>query len=108
MARFGRAALLGCTRDKNFTIDYYRKVHGPGITLIGAHTMARPEYDSHPGYFTHRDDIKAQLKLIAMKRINIRDMIDETHSPAECAEVYNRLITDKDFPTFVQFDWRKI
>lgn len=39
MAKFGRVALLGCTRDKNFTIDYYRKVHCPGITLIGAHTM---------------------------------------------------------------------
>ena len=29
MARFGRVALLGCTRDKEFSIDYYRKVHGP-------------------------------------------------------------------------------
>lgn len=108
MAKFGRVALLGCTRDKNFTIDYYRKVHGPGISLIGAHTMARPENDSYPGYFTHRDDIKTQMKLIAMKRINLKAMIDETYSPAECAEVYSRLIKERDFPTFVQFDWRKI
>ena len=64
MARFGRVALLGCTRDKNFTIDYYRKVHCPGITLIGAHTMARPLYESHAGLFTHCDDIKAVFKLI--------------------------------------------
>ena len=70
--------------------------------------MARPEYDSYPGYFTHRDDIKTQLKLIALKRVNIKAMIDETHSPAECGEVYSRLISDKSFPTFVQFDWRKI
>ena len=42
MAKFGRVALLGCTRRSDFTIDYYRKVHGPGITLVGAHTMARP------------------------------------------------------------------
>ena len=26
MAKFGRVALLGCTRDSNFTVDYYRKV----------------------------------------------------------------------------------
>lgn len=108
MAKFGRVALLGCTRDKNFTIDYYRKVHGPGISLIGAHTMARPKNDSSPECFTHRDDIKTQLKLIAMKRVNIKAMIDETHSPAECAEVYSRLIEEKEFPTVVQFDWRKI
>lgn len=108
MTKFGRVALLGCTRDKNFTIDYYRKVHGPGISLIGAHTMARPKNDSSSGCFTHRDDIKTQLKLIAMKRVNIKAMIDETHSPAECAEVYSRLIEEKAFPTVVQFDWRKI
>ena len=108
MAKFGRVALLGCTRDKNFTIDYYRKVHGPGISLIGAHTLARPENDSSPGYFTHRDDIKSQLKMLAIKRIDLKAMIDETHSPSECAEVYSRLVREKDFPTFVQFDWRKI
>ncbi len=108
MAKFGRVALLGCTRDKNFTIDYYRKVHGPGISLIGAHTMARPKPDSYPGSFTHRDDIKAQLKLIEMKRINLKAMIDETHSPSECAEVYSRLVNERNFPTFVQFDWREV
>lgn len=37
MARYGRIALLGCTRNSDFTIDYYHKVHGPGITLVGAH-----------------------------------------------------------------------
>ena len=108
MAPMGRVALLGCTRDKNFTIDYYRKVHGPGISLIGAHTMARPEHESYPGHFTHRDDIKDQLKLIAGGRVDIKSMIDEIHSPKECGEVYKRLVSEKDFPTFVQFDWRKI
>ena len=60
MGRFGRVALLGCTRNKEFSIDYYRKVHAPGITLVGAHTMARPGQESHPrlvdpgGRYSHR------------------------------------------------------
>lgn len=108
MARFGRVALLGCTRDKNFTVDYYRKVHGPGITLIGAHTNARPEHDSYPGFFTNRDDIKTQLLLLSHGHISLKNIVDETHSPVECAEVYDRLVHDKNFPPFVQFDWRKI
>lgn len=105
MARFGRVALLGCTRDKNFTVDYYRKIHGPGITVIGAHTLARPEFESSPGMFTTRDDVKAILMLCAAKRININGMIDEVHSPLECGNVYDRLINDKKFPNVVQFDW---
>ena len=106
MAKFGRVSLLGCTRDKNFTVDYYRKVHGPGITIVGAHTIARPGMESSPGYFTQRDDIKAILKLCAAGRINLKDMIEEVDSPMNCTEVYERLINDKNFPVVVQFDWR--
>ncbi len=108
MKRFGRVALLGCTRDKNFTLDYYRKVHGPGITIVGAHTMARPSWDSSPNSFTQRDDIKAILKLCAMGSISLDDTIDETFLPKDCTEVYKRLIDDSNFPAISQFDWREV
>ena len=108
MARFGRVALLGCTRDKNFLVDYYHKVHSPGISLIGAHTMARPEEESHPGCFTHRDDIRTALKLCALGRVNFKDIIKEINSPADCTKVYERLVNDKNFPIGVIFDWRDI
>lgn len=108
MAPFGRVALLGCTRDKAFGIDYYRKVHGPGITLIGAHTLARPKHESHPHYFTHTDDMKATMRLIRYGRLDLISMIDETHSPKDCEAVYTRLINDKTFPTVVQFDWTRL
>ena len=89
-------------------MDFYRKVHGPGISLIGAHTLARPESDSSAGYFTTTDDMRVILNLCAKKRINLKDMIEETHSPIECRQVYDRLVNDKKFPTVVQFDWRDI
>ncbi|MBQ8815463.1 MAG: zinc-binding dehydrogenase [Lachnospiraceae bacterium] len=108
MAKFGRIALLGCTRDRNFTIDYYRKVHFPGITIVGAHTNARPMQESYPGYFTHRDDIKTVLKLCASQRIDLKRMTGEFYSPEECQEVFDRLINDRNFPIVVQFDWRQL
>lgn len=107
MARFGRVALLGCTRNKEFTIDYYRKVHGPGITLVGAHTLARPDFESHSGWWTQKDDIDAVMRLTEMGRIKLSDMIDEIHSPLEAPEVYTRLANEKAFP-LVQFDWRTL
>ncbi len=105
MAKFGRIALAGCTRDKNFTIDYYRKIHGPGVTIIGANTSARPEFESHPGAFTHNDDIKAILDLCAGGRFTLRDMIAKTYSPDDCEEVYTKLVEDMSFPPIVQFKW---
>ncbi len=108
MARFGRIALLGCTRDKDFCIDYYRKIHGPGITVIGAHTLARPQVDSYPGWFTHRDDIGAILRLISLGRMNPESLISESYSPADCSEVYSHLVNDCDFGPIVQFDWKNI
>ena len=107
MAKFGRVALLGCTRDENFTVDYYRKVHGPGIHLIGAHTNARPSYESSHGYFTARDDMKTLINLCALGRIKFDETVDRVCSPADCSDVYRALINDRHFPTVVQFDWRE-
>ena len=105
MALKGRVALLGCTRNSDFTIDYYRKVHGPGITLVGAHTNARPNFESSNGWWTQEDDMFALKKLTEMGRIKLSNIIDEIHSPAEASEVYMHLVNDKTFP-LVQFDWR--
>lgn len=108
MAKMGRVALLGCTRNSDFTVDYYKKIHGPGITIIGAHTAARPDVDSYPGWFTQRDDIKVILNMCAKDRLCLENLVEETHSPEECGEVYNRLAFDKNFPVVLQFDWRKL
>ena len=108
MKRMGRVALLGCTRSSKFEIDYYGKVHGRGITLIGAHTNARPKSESAPGLWTDEDDLRAVLELVKGKRLNYKDMIGEIDSPADAQTVYDRLVNEKNFPIGVLFDWREI
>lgn len=108
MKRLGRVALLGCTRNSEFKIDYYAKVHGPGISLIGAHTIARPQIESSAGLWTARDDINAILNLIKGKRMNFNDMILEIHSPIDAPKVYDRLVNSPSFPIGVLFDWNNI
>ena len=107
MAKFGRVALTGCTRESDFTIDYYRKVHGPGITLIGAHTDARPKEESRPGWWTTRDDMTALNNMMALGRFHLADVIDEVHQIEDAPTIYQKLITDRNFP-LVQFDWRTL
>ena len=107
MARFGRVALLGCTRSSDFTIDYYRKVHGPGVTLIGAHTQARPKSDSFEGWWSERDDALAIIRLIQHKRLTLSDLVEEVHSPVDAQEIFTRLANEPAFPT-VQFDWDRM
>lgn len=108
MRPMGRNALLSCTRSSHFEIDYYGKVHGRGISLIGAHTMARPKTESSPGLWTDADDLKAVLNLVKGKRLNFKDMIFEIHSPREASEVYKKPTTEKNFPIGVLFDWRNL
>lgn len=107
MRPFGRVALLGCTRSSKFEIDYYGKVHGPGISLIGAHTLARPKVESSPGLWTDRDDLTAVLHLLRGGRLDLRRVIHEIHAPAEAPEVYRRLADDPQFPIGVLFDWTR-
>ena len=103
-ARFGRVALLGCTRHSNFAIDYYRKVHGRGVTLVGAHTMARPKGDSSNGWWTERDDALAFLRLLSLGRISLAGFTQEVHPISDAPAVYTRLAAGGPFPA-VQFDW---
>lgn len=106
MAPRGRIALLGCTRHSDFTIDYYRKVHGPGIQLLGAHTMARPVMESSPGMWTCHDDMITEQKLTLFGRLSLSSMVEEIHTPEEAGRVYERLALEKAFP-LVLFDWTK-
>lgn len=107
MARFGRVALLGCTRNSDFTIDYYRKVHYPGVTLVGAHTGARPG-TSAPGWWNLKDDIRSMLGLLAGGRLDFGSMICQIRKPEEAPEVYTDLINNKNFPIGTLFDWEGI
>lgn len=108
MKMMGRVALLGCTRSSHFEIDYYGKVHGRGVSLIGAHTMARPKTESSAGFWTDEDDLKAVLNLVKGGRLHFKEMICEIHSPTEAGAVYTRLATEKNFPIGVLFDWRDL
>lgn len=105
-ARFGRVALLGCTRMPT-EVDFYHDVHIPGIQLIGAHTAARPVDESYAGYWTEADDMRVALACLATGRLNVREIISEICSPLDAVEVYDRLAAGR-FPVGVAFDWTKI
>lgn len=104
----GRISLLGCTRVSDCKVDYYTQVHRPGIKLIGAHNFVRPKADSYPHHWTHHDDCRAILDLIAARRIEVAPIVSEVVSPARAAEIYDRLCDDADFPLGTVFDWRLV
>lgn len=104
-AKFARVSLLGCTRKPCSEIDFYHQVHYPGVVILGANTWARPLLESRPGSWTHEDDCLAVLKLLATGRLSFDKLINEVHSPIDAPEVYERLVSDKNFPIGVLFDW---
>ena len=40
--------------------------------------------------------------------IVLDDLTTEINSPADCGEVYTRLINDREFPLISQFDWSRL
>jgi 2-desacetyl-2-hydroxyethyl bacteriochlorophyllide A dehydrogenase len=107
-SRMGRISLLGCTRVSDCSIDYYRQVHRPGIKLIGAHNFVRPKVESYPHHWTHQDDCKAILALIASGRVQVAPIVSRVVSPENATEIYNQLCDDPLFPIGTVFDWRDI
>ena len=105
-AWMGRISLLGCTRVSDSAVDYYSQVHRPGIKLIGAHNLVRPKVESYPHHWTHQDDCKAILDLLAAGRITVRPVVSRVVSPRGCGEIYTQLCDDPHFPMGTVFDWR--
>lgn len=103
----GRISLLGCTRVSDCAVDYYQQVHRPGIKLIGAHNFVRPKFESYPHHWTHHDDCRCILDLIAAGKIQVKPIISRVVLPETCGEVYRQLAEDPDFPIGTVFDWRQ-
>ena len=104
----GRVSLLGCTRTSDCAVDYYREVHRPGIRLIGAHNFVRPKLESYPHHWTHQDDCRAILDLLAAGRIEVEPIVSRVVSPKDAAVIYDQLCDDPAFPMGTVFDWREI
>lgn len=103
----GRISLLGCTRISDCAVDYYRMVHKPAVQLIGAHNVARPKVESYPHHWTHHDDCRAILDLLAAGRIQIGPIFSRLVKPEDASEIYLQLCDDPNFPIGTVFDWRK-
>ncbi len=108
VARQGRISLLGCTRFQDSSINFYQKVHRTGVSIIGAHTMVKPDYDSYPGYWTCADDMRTALDYIADGRLNMVPFLQHVFPPEKAPEVFRALCDDPDFPMGVLFDWRNV
>jgi len=104
----GRISLLGCTRISDAPIDFYQYVHRRGVSLIGAHTMVRPQVDSYPGYWTTRDDFRTLLALLAAGKLKVRPFISEVVSPERAPAVYTRLAEEPHPPLGLVFDWQEL
>ena len=102
----GRIALLGCTRVSDCAVDYYQKVHRPGVKLIGAHNFVRPKFESYPHHWTHQDDCRAILDLIAAGKLRVRPIVSRVAVPEDASEIYRQLCDDPAFPIGTVFDWR--
>ena len=102
----GRISLLGCTRVSDCEVDYYQQVHRPGVKLIGAHNFVRPKFESYPHHWTHHDDCRAILDMIATNRIDVKSIVSRVVKPEEAPQIYTELCNDKNFPMGTVFDWR--
>ena len=104
----GRISLLGCTRVSDSSVDYYQQVHRPGIKLIGAHNFVRPKVESYPHHWTHHDDCRAILEMIASGRVEVKPIVSRVELPENAPRIYDELCNDKNFPLGTVFDWRGV
>lgn len=106
-ARFGRVALVGCSRTPTENIDFYNLVHRPGISVIGAHNMARPLDDRRPGVWLMKEDMAVLLRFLSAGRLQSAPLLTAIADPAEAPEIYGRIMARDPSLLGVVFDWKK-
>ena len=106
-APFGRISLTGCNRTPTEHVDFYNLVHRKGITVIGAHNMARPLVERRPGVWTMKEDMALLLRFLSAGRLQVKPLLSRIADPSEAPGI-NDSIFARDFNHlgFV-FDWRK-
>lgn len=106
-ARFGRFSLVGCSRTPTLNIDFYNLVHRPGISVIGAHNMARPLEERRPGVWTMAEDMALLLKYMSAGRLTSKPLHTMTADPADAPAIYDRVYARDPDLLGVVFDWTK-
>ncbi len=102
---FGRIVLLASTRGTS-TVNFYRDVHKPGLTIIGAHTSANPEHENRPGSWTNQDDGDCFLRLLQAKRIRLDPLITHRVPWEKAVETYEAMLTWDTSMIGTIIDWR--
>ena len=88
----GRVILLASTRGETERVNFYRDVHGKGLTVLGAHNSVRPRHDSSPNFWTLRDDWELSLQLIAHHRVVVAPLITHRMPGIQATEAYQLLM----------------
>ena len=104
-AEHGRISLVGCSRTPTENIDFYNLVHRPGISILGAHNMARPMHDRRPGVWTMNEDMSVLLRYMAAGKLTAEPMFTMTADPKQAPEIYTRIFNRDPDMLGVVFDW---
>lgn len=106
--KWGRVVVTGCNRVVDKPIDLYNYIHKQGISLIGAHGKTRPQGNSMPGNWTTERDFNALFGFLSAGALRPHLLQPEYVSPSAAKDIYQSLITDRNFPLGVVFDWEKM
>lgn len=104
--RLGRVILLGSTRGETERVNFYRDVHQKGLTVVGAHNSTRPPQDSHPGWWSMRDDFRVSLKLLATRRLELQSLITHRFPWQQIPQAYELLSQWDGNAQGMLLDWR--
>jgi 2-desacetyl-2-hydroxyethyl bacteriochlorophyllide A dehydrogenase len=102
--RGGRVVLVGSTRSDGVLVDIYGDIHREGRSLIGAHQMVRPRFESSRGAWTQADDCALLIRLCLQGRISLSWLQTHSFAPEDAAAAYAAVLLDEN-ALCVRLDW---
>jgi 2-desacetyl-2-hydroxyethyl bacteriochlorophyllide A dehydrogenase len=105
-ARMGRVVILGSSRGKTSEVDFYFPVHKRGLTIIGAHLTAGPEFEKQPNLWPKKAEEELILNMLSTKRLTVEDLITDCIPVDKAPDAYQELGQWDENMMATVLDWK--
>lgn len=102
----GRFVVLSSTREK-VSFDFHDLCNRTSHTIIGAHNMSHPKYETLENPWTISRHVELFYDLIERQELDIQRLITQEITPEKAPDIYSSLYADRSEYMGVIINWQR-
>lgn len=107
LKRQGRLVILSSPRGPTDKFDFHDLCNAPSHTIIGAHNLSHPQYETPYNQWTQKRHGELFFDLVADGELDVKSLISHRFPYIEAVETYEMLLEDRSQAMGVILEWER-